>query len=140
MIRASTKQMRLLAAFSVVLALAFMGTAAQNPAPVVATLAGKWHFLFDTEGGPRDFDADFTLAGDKVGGTFNKSKVKGATVGERFELEFPTVSEEAGEGTLKIIGKVTGEKLTGSWSFQAYEGTFTATRPAADKEPSAAQP
>ena len=105
----------------------------QNSAPANPGLAGKWHFVFDTEGGPRDFDADFTVSGTRVGGTFGKSEVKGDLVGQRFELTFPTESDEVGPGTLKLIGKIAANQLTGSWAFQSYDGTFKATRPKAEK-------
>ena len=37
-------------------------------------------------------------------------------------------SDEVGKGTLTIKGKLADDKLTGSWSFQTYDGTFQATR------------
>ena len=105
---------------------------ARAKADEASALAGKWHFVLNTEGGDRDMDADFAVMDGKVSGTFGKSEVKGTTSGDNFALEFEVESEEAGKGTLKITGKV-GPELTGNWSFQTYDGTFRATRPKTDK-------
>ena len=103
----------------------------QPQASAPADLPGKWTFVFDTEGGDRTFDADFKLDGKNVTGTWDKkTQVKGTFDGGQLDLEFPTTSEEVGEGTLKIAGKLTSV-ITGTWSFQTYSGTFTATRPKA---------
>jgi hypothetical protein len=95
-------------------------------------LAGKWHFVFETQGGGREIDADFTVKDGKVGGTFGKSQVKGTTTGDKFDLEFEAGDDEAGKGMLKMNGTI-GAELTGSWSFQSYDGTFKATRPKLEK-------
>lgn len=102
---------------------------AQGQSAATAGLAGKWHFVFATDGGDREFDADFVVSDGKVSGTFGKDQVKGTADGEKFNLEFPVESEEAGKGILKMNGKVATEELNGSWSFQAYDGQFKATRP-----------
>ena len=91
-------------------------------------IAGKWHFVFDTEGGPREFDADFKLDGKTVTGKWDKkADVKGTFDAGKLDLEFPSTSEEVGDGILKINGKLA-DVLTGTWSFQSYDGTFKATR------------
>lgn len=92
-------------------------------------LAGKWHFVLDTQGGDRELDANFTVADGKVGGTFGKGEAKGTVNGEKFSLEFPFDSDEVGKGTMKVDGKLATDQLTGSWSFQTYDGSFKATRP-----------
>lgn len=105
----------------------------ESPSPSAATgdVSGKWHFIFDTEGGDRTFEADFKTDGKVVTGTWGgKPEVKGTFQDGKLELEFPTVSDEAGPGTLKITGKLA-DALTGTWSFQSYAGTFKATRPKA---------
>ena len=85
-----------------------------------AGISGKWHFALDTEGGPRNIDAEFTVAGDgTVTGTFKDGKL---------ELAFPIHSDEGGDGTLRITGKLDGGALTGGWDFSGYNGTFKATR------------
>lgn len=94
----------------------------------VATVAGTWHFALQTEGGPRDVDAKFEQKGDTVTGTWSNADVKGTFADGKLSLEFPLNSEEAGSGTMKIVGKLSGEEMSGTWSFQTYDGTFTAKR------------
>ncbi|HEX4748557.1 MAG TPA: hypothetical protein VH302_03360 [Bryobacteraceae bacterium] len=93
-----------------------------------ATVAGKWHFALETEGGPREVDANLQQTGDTVTGTWDKSDVKGTFADGKLTLEFPLNSEEAGPGTMKVAGKLSGDEMTGTWSFQTYDGTFTAKR------------
>jgi hypothetical protein len=93
-------------------------------------ISGKWHFVFQTEGGVREFDADFKLDGDKVSGKWGDSAdVKGTYTDGKLSLEFAVNSEEAGQGTLKIEGELADNALSGTWAFQQYDGTFKATRP-----------
>jgi len=103
-----------------------------QPQPAPAGINGKWHFVFQTEGGPREFDAVFQLDGDKVTGKWdNKDDVKGTFSGGKLSLAFPVNSDEAGPGTLKVDGDLAEDTLTGTWSFTQYDGTFKATRSAA---------
>ncbi len=104
-------------------------TQPSQPVPEpTTTVAGKWKFVFDTEGGDRTYVADFQQNGEKVSGKWeNKEAVKGTFSKGKLALEFPYTSEEVGEGTLKVDGQLT-DVLKGSWSFQTYSGTFTATR------------
>ena len=98
---------------------------ADNP----ATVAGKWHFVLDTEGGDRTFDPVFQQDGEQVTGKWGNGDVKGTfTEGKLLNLEFPVNSEEAGPGTLKIKGELADDALSGNWSFNDYSGTFKATR------------
>lgn len=102
-----------------------LALSAQTASP---DISGKWEFVLDTEGGPRTRMADFKLDGKTVTGTWEKKPdVKGTFSEGKLDLEFPLDSEEVGQGTLKLNGKL-GETLTGSWSFQTYSGTFKATR------------
>ena len=106
---------------------------AHGPGSAVAAqangVAGKWHFVLDTEGGDRDVDATLEQSGNQVTGKWGgKDEVKGTFADGKLNLEFPIVSEEAGPGTLKITGQLDGEKLSGNWNFQSYSGTFKATK------------
>jgi hypothetical protein len=93
-------------------------------------IAGKWHFIFQTEGGVREFDADFKVDGDKVTGKWaDTSDVKGTYSDGKLSLEFQANSEEVGPGVLKIDGELGDDGLSGTWSFQQYDGTFKANRP-----------
>jgi hypothetical protein len=94
-----------------------------------AGISGKWHFALDTEGGPRNIDAEFTVAGDgTVTGKFGADSVAGTFKDGKLELAFPIHSDEGGDGTLRITGKLDGGALTGGWDFSGYNGTFKATR------------
>jgi hypothetical protein len=112
------------------LAIAFCSYLAplSSSAQTSGELAGKWHFVLQTEGGDRTYEATFTVDGDKVGGKWDKYDVKGTFTDGKLALEFPVNSDEAGEGILKITGKLEKDELTGTWSFQTYEGEFKATR------------
>jgi hypothetical protein len=103
---------------------------AQTPQAQPATdITGKWHFVFQTDGGPREFDATFQQDGDKITGKWDdKDDLKGTFSGGKLSLEFTANSEEVGPGTLKINGDFANDALTGTWSFQDYDGTFKATR------------
>jgi len=93
------------------------------------SVAGKWHFALDTEGGLREVDATLRQDGDKVTGKWgDKDDVKGTFADGKLSLSFTINSEEAGPGTLKLDGTLAGDALTGTWSFQTYDGSFKATR------------
>jgi hypothetical protein len=93
-------------------------------------ITGKWTFVFDTDGGPREFTADLKLDGDQVSGKFaEKAEVKGTFKDEKIELAFPFESHEANmTDTLKITGKLEKEALAGNWTFSEYSGTYKARR------------
>ena len=95
------------------------------------TVNGKWHFVFNTPGGDREFDADFTVdAEGKVSGTFGKSNAAGTYKDGHLQLAFDTTTEEGETGQLQMDGKLDETAaLTGSWTFSSYDGTFKATRP-----------
>ena len=109
-----------------------MAQQSQDSATTTKDITGKWHFVFQTEGGVREFDADFKVDGDKVTGKWGESAdVKGTYADGKLSLEFPVTSEEVGAGTLKIDGELADDAFTGTWSFQQYDGSFKATRPKA---------
>lgn len=96
-----------------------------------ASIAGKWHFVVETEGGERTVDPVFQLDGERVTGKWDTADVKGTFSGGKLDLAFPYNSEEAGEGTLKIKGELKGDTLTGTWEFEGYTGSYKATRTSA---------
>jgi hypothetical protein len=92
-------------------------------------ISGKWHFVFQTEGGERESTATFQQDGEKVTGKWGKADVQGTFADSKLDLAFPYTSEEGGmTGTLKIQGKLDGEKLVGNWEFEEYNGSFEAAR------------
>jgi hypothetical protein len=92
------------------------------------SVAGKWHFILNTDGGERIFEPVFQQDGDQVTGKWGTGDVKGTFADGKLNLEFPVVSEEAGPGTLKIKGALAEEGLSGDWAFNDYAGSFKATR------------
>ncbi|HLH05044.1 MAG TPA: hypothetical protein VKX25_19910 [Bryobacteraceae bacterium] len=97
--------------------------------PASNDISGKWHFVYQTEAGERENDANFKLDGDQVTGKYGEADVKGTFKDGELDLEFPYNSDEAGmTATLKMKGKLKDGKLTGNWQFADYDGTFVATR------------
>lgn len=92
------------------------------------TVAGKWHFVLETDGGPREAPAEFQVSDGKVTGKWGNAEVAGTYLDGKLDLAFRLVSEEAGEGILKLKGSLAEGKLKGQWEFQQYAGTFTADR------------
>jgi hypothetical protein len=110
---------------------------ARSMAPAT-DVSGKWHFVFDTPGGARDFDAEFTVDADgKVGGSFGKSTAIGTFKDGHLVMDFPAIDEQSGESSqLKMDGKLEdAATLSGSWQFSSYDGSFRAIRPKKDDAP-----
>jgi hypothetical protein len=107
-----------------VLLFAFSTASASDP------ITGKWNFVLDTEGGSREFVADFKLDGEQVTGKFGpKADVKGTFKDQKIDLAFPVESEELSiTDTLKITGKLENDALAGDWSFSQYSGTYKASK------------
>lgn len=102
---------------------------------------GKWHFVLDTPGGERNVDAEFTVDNDgNVTGKWGTADVTGKWKEGSMALEFPFTSDEAGvTASMKINGKLDDAAgLNGDWVFSEYNGTFKATRPAAEPAPAQA--
>ena len=93
-------------------------------------ITGKWTFVFDTQGGPREFTADLKLNGQQVSGKFaDKADVKGTFKEAKIDLAFPFESPELNvTETLKITGTLEKDALTGDWSYTEYTGTYKAHR------------
>ncbi len=105
------------------------GQASKSAAVAATGVAGKWHFVFQTDGGDRDIPAEFTATGDQVTGKFGGADVKGTFKDGNLDLAFPFHSEEGGmTATLKVKGALKDGKLAGTWQFSDYDGAFTATR------------
>jgi hypothetical protein len=106
-------------------------------APVFgAGLNGDWHFVFDTEAGVREADMTLQVKGREVFGKIRMPEsaeeapeVKGTFQDGQVSLDFPYYSEDAGfQSTVRIQGKLDGDKISGDWQFDQHKGTFTATR------------
>jgi hypothetical protein len=102
---------------------------------------GKWHFVLDTPGGERNVDAEFTVDNDgNVTGKWGTADVAGTWKEGTLALNFSFTSDEAGvTAPMQISGKLDGAAgLNGDWVFSEYNGTFKATRPAAEPAPAQA--
>ncbi len=109
------------ASLIVVMAVAALGAAAD--------ISGQWHFVLATPGGDREASASLSVAGDQVSGKFDTAEIKGSYKDGVLELSFPYYSAEVGTtAPLVFKGKLEDGKLTGSWTFAEYAGTFVATR------------
>ena len=103
-----------------------------TPAAQPNSINGKWHFVFDTEGGDREFEAEFTVDADgNITGTWGKDPATGTFKDGHLLMTFETTAEELNEtAPLHLDGKFDDPAtLTGSWTFSEYQGTFKATHP-----------
>jgi subtilisin-like proprotein convertase family protein len=92
---------------------------------------GKWKMNVKDNGGEviRQLNLEIAIAEGKATGKLASSDLLGSYSDGVLNLEFPYVDEESGgKGTLKLNGKLEGEKLTGDWKFGASGGTFDAVR------------
>ena len=93
---------------------------------------GKWHFVFDTSGGDREFNAEFTVDADgNVTGIWEKAPATGTYKDGHLLMTFEVTSEEANEtAPLHLDGQLDDSAtITGTWTFSSYDGTFKATHP-----------
>ena len=105
---------------------------ATPPATPDKRINGKWKFIFDTQGGDREFNAEFTVDADgNVTGTWEKAPAAGTYKDGHLLMVFEVTSEEANEtAPLHLDGKLDdSESITGTWAFSSYDGAFKATHP-----------
>ena len=105
---------------------------AAPPATPDQRINGKWKFVFDTQGGDREFNAEFTIDADgNVTGTWEKAPATGTYKDGHLLMVFEVTSEEANEtAPLHLDGKLDdSETITGTWQFSSYDGAFKATHP-----------
>lgn len=92
-------------------------------------ISGSWHFVLQTDGGPREAPASFRVDGGQVTGKFGDAEVKGNYKNGALDLAFSLNSPEVGPGTMNIKGSLASGALSGTWEFAGYSGTFVAKRP-----------
>ncbi len=114
--------------FGLALSLSAIFMSAVPASAAAPDVTGKWHFVLDTPGGDRESDAEFLVDSGKVTGKYGKADVAGTFKDGKMDLAFTIETEEAGNGTLKLVGTVDGDAITGNWEFTEYNGTFKATR------------
>ena len=100
-------------------------------AALAAGIDGTWNVVYETEAGALESPITYKTNGSKL-----------SVVGEEGELEVGTVkdgefsytvpdfyAEAAGyRADLNIEGKIEGDKISGTWEWDSYEGAFTGTR------------
>ncbi len=94
-----------------------------------AGVAGKWQFVLQTDGGPREAAVELTTDADAVSGTWDATtKVQGTFKDGALTLSFPLYSPDAGfTATLTLKGQIEGDAIAGTWAFGEYSGQFKAT-------------
>ena len=93
---------------------------------------GKWHFVFDTSGGERDANAEFTVdAEGNVTGTWEKVPATGTYKDGHLVMNFDVTAEDLNEtATLHLDGQMDDSNtITGTSTFSSYDATFKATHP-----------
>ncbi len=95
-----------------------------------ADISGKWHFVWDTEGGIRHTEWAITQNGEALKIVIQDGQpLNGKLEGDRMTVEGRLNSHEAGySATLKVVGELKDGKLSGRGSWDQYGMTFTATR------------
>lgn len=92
-------------------------------------IAGKWTATWDTEGGTRTNEWIVTEAEGAITVEVDGNQYKGTFAENEFSFEGKFYSAEAGySSTLKVKGRLEGDVLKGSGTWDAYSMTFEAKR------------
>ncbi len=93
------------------------------------SIAGKWNFVWDTEGGIRETVWDISQDGEALTVKSAAGQFKGAFKDNRLVVQGSLYSAEAGySATLKVEGTYANREMTGSGSWDQYAMTFKAKR------------
>lgn len=114
------------------LALIFVGTAKAQK-----SVEGEWDAVFNTPGGPRPFKLVLKVDGEKLTGTAKRSSgdvpVAGTIKGADISFSY-TISYNGNAVTLTYTGKVDGDAMSGTVTFNdTASDTWSAKRAAAEK-------
>jgi len=93
---------------------------------------GKWHFVFDTSGGDREANAEFTVdAEGNVTGIWEKVPATGTYKDGHLLMTFDVTAEDLNEtAALHLDGQMDDSNtITGTSTFSSYDATFKATHP-----------
>ena len=92
-------------------------------------ITGKWTATWDTEGGTRTNEWIVTESEGAITVEVDVNQYKGTFAGNELTFEGKFYSAEAGySSTLKVKGKLEGDVLKGSGTWDAYSMTFEAKR------------
>lgn len=96
-----------------------------------AEIAGKWDVVWQTPGGERRSVMTVTTEGDSVKAMLEggKEPIPGTFKDGELKLNGKLFSSEAGfDGAFKLSGKLDGDALKGSASWEEHQMSFSATR------------
>jgi hypothetical protein len=97
-----------------------------------ADIAGKWNFVWQTEGGERRSTLTFTLDKDnslKVDFPGAREPMQGVVDGDELKITGSLYSAEVGAtGAFRLTGTVNGKQIKGSASWNEHPVTFQATK------------
>jgi hypothetical protein len=105
--------------------MAALALGAQSP------VDGKWTLDVKDQGGTtiRMLKLEIAVKEGKAAGKLASSEIAGTFEDGVLELEFAFLDEESGgSNTLKLSGKLEGDKLVGDWKWGSSGGTFEAKR------------
>lgn len=99
------------------------------PAFAASVIEGKWKATWDTEGGPRTNEWSISESDGSITVEVDGQEFKGTFAKNEFAFEGAFYAAEAGySSTLKVKGKLDGDVLKGSGTWDAYSMTFEAKR------------
>jgi hypothetical protein len=95
-----------------------------------ADIDGTWSFIYLTPEGEMRASATLKAEGEKLTLVQDGNELTGAYKDGEFQLEVENFYSDAAGYSAKLIlkGKYTGDEITGKWTFDVYEGTFSAKR------------
>lgn len=113
------------------LALVFAGVSSAQK-----TVAGEWDAQFNTPGGPQPLKLIFKVDGEKLSGTAKRSRgdiaLTGTVKGDDIMFSY-TIDYNGNPVTLTFTGKVKGDAITGTVSFNDSASDEWSAKRAADK-------
>lgn len=118
--------------FALVFALAFTISASAQK-----SIAGEWDATFNTPGGPQGLKLIFKVDGEKISGTAKRSRgdvaIAGTIKGDDITFAY-SIDYNGNPVTITFTGKVKGDTMSGSVSFNDQAGDeWSAKRAAAPK-------
>jgi hypothetical protein len=100
------------------------------------TVAGEWDAVFNTPGGPQPLKLIFKVDGEKLTGTAKRSRgdvsLSGTIKGEDIAFSY-TIDYKGNPVTLTFSGKVKGDAMSGSVSFNDSAGDDWSAKRSATK-------
>jgi len=95
-----------------------------------AEIDGTWNFIYLTPEGELRATTTLKAEGETLVLVQDGNEIKGTYKDGEFQVEAEDFYSDAAGYSAKLIlnGKVTGDEITGKWTFDVYAGTFSAKR------------